>query len=136
MKDQKGAVLILIVVVLMVTSTLVLYSYSSFLFKSQRDFLFSKYYERAIAAVLSCRETAMARLNFNFLYRIENENGNPNCTYSVINNHTSKDVYVDINTTSTIDVPKFIYPKNIIISINSLVKISHVGANIIKTNLQ
>lgn len=138
MKRNKGAVLILIVVVLTITATFILYSYSSFLVTSQKDFLFSKYYERAVASALSCRETATARLNVNFLYRVSNaELSNFNCKYSVVTNNEVKDrdVYVDIFATSTIDVPVFIYPKSISVVLESTIKISHLGPAIIKTIL-
>ncbi len=139
MKDNKGAVLILIVVILTVMATLILYSYSYFLFDSERDFLFSKYYERAIASALSCREAAMARLNIDFQYRTNNADIlDFKCNYSTTNNYDlkDKDIYVDVFATGTVDVPKFIYPKPISIGIKSTVKISHIGPSIIKTIFQ
>ncbi len=131
--------LVLIVVVLTITATFILYSYSSFLFTSQRDFLFAKYYERAVASALSCREVATARLNTNFQYRISNANiSRFNCTYSIITNPNfkDKDIYVDVYATGTANVPRFIYPKTITVALKSIIKISHLGPTIIQTNLQ
>ena len=139
MKRNKGAVLILIVVVLTITATFILYSYSSFLVTSQKDFLFSKYYERAIASALSCREVATARLNVNFLYRASNaEITNFNCKYSIVTNSNfmDRDVYIDIFATGTVDVPKIVYPKSILVGIKSTVQISHIGPKITQTIIQ
>ncbi len=139
MKNNRGAVLVLVIVVLGITATFILYSYSSFLVTSQRDFLFSKYYERAAAAALSCREAAAARLNVNFQYRVSNkEILNFPCQYSILSNYDfkDKDIYVDVFATGTMDVPKFVYPHAISVSIKSTIKISHIGLTITKTFLQ
>lgn len=137
MKRNRGIVLVLIILILSVSFTFILLASFNYLINSQRDFLFSKYYERAIASALSCREVAMARLNLNFLYTANDINiSDHNCHYSVIFDHTLKDVYINIFSTSTIDIPRFIYPKNIIVSIKSTVQISHVGPNVIKTIFQ
>lgn len=139
MKNNKGGVLILIVLVLTVTSTFLLYSYSNFLINSQRDFLFSKYYERAALSALSCREVAAARVNVNFQYRILNtEISSFNCKYSIVTNpdFKSKDIYVDVFATGTVNVPVFIYFKPISISLKSTIRISHIGPTILKTTFQ
>jgi hypothetical protein len=138
-KRNKGAVLVLIVVVLTVSATFAMYSYSYLLINSQRDFLFSKYYERAIASALSCREVAMARVNVNFLYRASNaEIANFSCKYSVVTNNEVKDrdVYIDIFATGTVDVTKIVYPKSILVGIKSTVQISHIGPKITQTIIQ
>ncbi len=139
MIKNRGAVLVLIVVLLTISATFILYGYSYFLFNNQRDFLFSKYYERAVASALSCREVATARLNINFLYRVSNaELLNFNCKYSVVTNNDvkDKDIYIDVFATGTVDVPISIYPKVIVVSLKSTIQISHIGPKIIKTILQ
>lgn len=139
MKNKRGAALILIVVILTVSATLILYSFSSFLFSSQRDFLFSKYYERAIASAISCREEAMAQININFQYRINNSGVSGfNCTYSIKDNYDikDKDIYVDIFATGTVDTPRFVYFKPLFISLKSSIKISHIGPTVTKTIFQ
>ena len=139
MKNNKGAVLILIVVVLTITATFILYSYSSFLVTSQKDFLFSKYYERAAASALSCREDAAARLNINFLYRVPNVVLSKfKCEYSIVANNEvkDKDIYVNVFATGTVNVPISIYPKILAVSVKSTIKISHLGPTVIKTIFQ
>ena len=139
MKENRGAVLILIVVVLAVSATFMLYSSSHFLLISQRDFLFSKYYERAVASALSCREAAAARLNVNFQYRASHaEVSQFNCIYSVFTNPDikDKDMHVDVFATGTSEVPRFIYPKTIFVALKSTITISHLGPAIDKTIFQ
>lgn len=139
MKKNKGAVLILIVVVLTISATFILYSYSYYLFSSQRDFLFSRYYERAIASALSCREAAMARLVQDFQYKTDELYLQEfKCKYSVKENQnlTEPNISLDIFATGTTDVPKIIFLKPITVSVKSTVQIPHIGPQILKTILQ
>lgn len=139
MKKNKGAVLILIIVVLTISATFILYSYSNYLFSRQRDFLFSRYYERAIASALSCREAAMARLVQDFQYR-NNELylQEFKCKYSIKTNQnpTESNIYLEIFATGTTGVPKVVFFKPVTVSIISTVQISHIGPRIQKTIFQ
>ncbi|MEI8062170.1 MAG: hypothetical protein WCG97_02625 [bacterium] len=103
---EKGAVMILIVLILMMVATGLFASHGEGTISRQKDFLFGTYYERAIASALSCREVAMARLSANFQYVSstttppEAVNEGIACSYSVIKNQTSpansRDFYVDV----------------------------------------
>lgn len=139
MEYNKGSAIILTIIIITVFATYTLYSRSYILINSQRDFLFSKYYERATASALSCREMAVARLSTDFLYRADGVKvPNYNCDYSIFtnSNYRDADIYVDIFAMGTTSVPRFIYPKNIMVSIKSTVKISHIAPTIIKTIFQ
>lgn len=140
---NKGAVLVLIVVMFMVMSTFFLYSYQQIVFTGSRDFLFSIYYERAIASALSCREVAMARLTADFQYRTSeidinislpqllNTQNAPKCKFSVSGNGT----YIDIYATGIIDAPHSISKLPITAYIKSTVSISYTNPKIISTSI-
>ncbi len=103
---EKGAVMILVVLLLMIVATGLFASYGRMVISRQKDVLFGTYYERTIASALSCREVAMARLTDNFQYLSstttppEAVNEGITCAYSVIKNPTSppnsRDFYVDV----------------------------------------
>jgi hypothetical protein len=70
-RDKRGAVLILVVLVIFI-SILALAELQIFrTFNQKKDVLLGQYYQRAIAAAISCREAAMARLASDFRYRID-----------------------------------------------------------------
>ena len=170
--------MILVLLGIMLTVTGLIYSCFYLNANEDRDLIFRKYYMRAIASALSCREVAMARLTNNFLYRsgdvsvasaspaiinrldeintiISQSNllplQNIDCKFSISDADPSyvqdlltkvdgqvfnpKDVYVHIETTGTITLPKFINLDPIIVRLSSLASISYKGPLILYTQL-